>query len=226
YCLLAVGILIAMNVINLGVTQMSFVLGGLAVGLGFGLQELFANFVSGIILLFEQPLRIGDIVSIGDVTGTVTKIRIRATTVTDWDRKEYIIPNKELITGTFRNWTLSDSTNRIVIEVGVAYGSNTDQARRLLLDVCREHPKVLKDPLPSAVFDRFGDSALNLTLRCFLADFEDRLNVIHELHTAIDRKFKQAKIEIAFPQMDLHLRSIDKSTEPLPLRQSNPIAPE
>ncbi|HUG20709.1 MAG TPA: mechanosensitive ion channel domain-containing protein [Planctomycetaceae bacterium] len=226
YCLLAVGILIAMNVINLGVTQMSFVLGGLAVGLGFGLQELFANFVSGIILLFEQPLRIGDIVSIGDVTGTVTKIRIRATTVTDWDRKEYIIPNKELITGTFRNWTLSDKTNRIVIEVGVAYGSNTDQARRLLLDVCREHPRVLKDPLPSAAFDRFGDSALNLTLRCFLADFEDRLNVIHELHTAIDRKFKQAKIEIAFPQMDLHLRSIDKSTEPLPLRQSNPSASE
>jgi len=219
YILLAIGIAVGCGILGIGMTQVSILLGGLAVGLGFGLQEMFANFVSGIILLFEQPLRVGDIVTIGDVTGSVSRIRIRATTITDWDRKEFIIPNKEFIVGQFNNWTLTDSINRLVILVGVAYGSDTEKARELLLKVCAEHPEVMEDPGPSAVFDTFGDSALNITLRCYLPRLDNRLLTTHELHTAIDREFKQAGIEIAFPQMDLHLRSVDEINNPVPFSQ-------
>ena len=219
YILMAVGIAVGCGILGIGMTQISILLGGLAVGLGFGLQEMFANFVSGIILLFEQPLRVGDIVTISGVTGSVTRIRIRATTITDWDRKEHIIPNKEFIVGQFDNWTLTDTINRVVILVGVAYGGDTEKAREILLKICADHPEVMDEPTASAVFDAFGDSTLNITLRCYLPRLDNRLQTIHELHTAIDREFKKAKIEIAFPQMDLHLRSIDRITNPLPLSQ-------
>ncbi|MBD3676644.1 MAG: mechanosensitive ion channel [Planctomycetaceae bacterium] len=221
YIVMAIGITIGCGMLGIGLTQVSILLGGLAVGLGFGLQEMFANFVSGIILLFEQPLRVGDIVTIGDVTGSVSRIRIRATTITDWDRKEFIVPNKEFIVGQFNNWTLTDTINRVVILVGVAYGADTTKARELLLKVCADHPEVMDEPAPSAVFDAFGDSALNLTLRCYLPRLDNRLQTIHDLHTAIDREFKQAGLEIAFPQMDLHLRSIDQINNPLPLAQKS-----
>jgi potassium efflux system protein len=222
YIVLAIGIIIGCQFLHIGSTQLSIIAGGLAIGLGFGLQEMFANFISGIILLFEQPLRVGDIVTVGDVTGTVTRIRIRATTITDWDRKEFIIPNKELVVGRFNNWTLTDTINRVVILVGVAYGSDTERAKELLLKVCAEHPEVLDDPAPSAVFDLFGGSSLNITLRCYLPRLDNRLLTIHELHTAIDREFKKAGIEIAFPQMDLHLRSVDEIKNPIPLAQEVP----
>lgn len=226
YIVIAVGIAVTCSLIGIGMAQISWVLGGLAVGLGFGLQEMFANFVSGIILLFEQPLRVGDIVTLGDVTGSVTRIRIRATTITDWDRKEFVVPNKEFIVGKFNNWTLTDKINRVVILVGVAYGSDTERARGLLLKVCADHPEVMEDPAPSAVFDAFGGSSLNLTLRCYLPKLDNRLLTIHELHTAIDREFKAAGIEIAFPQMDLHLRSVDPIENPIPLAQETPTSPK
>ncbi|MDC0261633.1 mechanosensitive ion channel [Planctomycetaceae bacterium] len=219
YVVMAIGITIGCGMLGIGMTQVSILLGGLAVGLGFGLQEMFANFVSGIILLFEQPLRVGDIVTLGNVTGTVTRIRIRATTITDWDRKEFIVPNKEFIVGQFNNWTLSDTINRIVILVGVAYGSDTEKARHILLKICADHPEILDEPISSAVFDGFGDSTLNFTVRCFLPKLENRLQTIHELHTAIDQEFRKADIEIAFPQRDLHLRSIDQINNALPLTQ-------
>jgi potassium efflux system protein len=179
----------------------------LGVGLGFGLQEVFANFICGLILLFERPIRVGDIVTVGDVTGVVSRIQIRATTVTNWDRKELIVPNKEFITGRMLNWTLSDPVNRVVVNVGIAYGSDTDRARELLLMIAREHPLIVNDPAPLVTFQEFGDSSLNLVLRCFLPDPDHRLQVIHDLHTAIHRIFKQEGVEIAFPQRDLHLRS-------------------
>lgn len=221
YIVMAIGITIGCGMLGIGMTQVSILLGGLAVGLGFGLQEMFANFVSGLILLFEQPLRVGDIVTLGDVTGSVTRIRIRATTITDWDRKEFIVPNKEFIVGQFNNWTLSDTINRVTITVGVAYGSDTEKARELLLKVCADHPEVMDDPQASAIFDLFGNSTLNFSLRFFLPRLDNRLQTIHEMHTAIDREFKEAGIEIAFPQMDLHLRSIDQIHNPLPLSQPN-----
>ncbi len=170
---------------------------------------MFANFVAGLIILFERPVRVGDIVTVDDVTGVVSRVRIRATTITNWDRKEFVVPNKEFITGKVLNWTLSDQVNRVVINVGVAYGSETEQARNLLLNIAQDHPLLMKDPPPQATFEGFGDSSLNLVLRAYLPGFENRLNVIHELHTAIHEQFTAAGLEIPFPQRDLHVRSID-----------------
>jgi potassium efflux system protein len=175
--------------------------------LGFGLQEIFANFVSGLILLFERPIRIGDVITLEDVTGTVTRIQIRATTITDWDRKELVVPNKDLITGRLLNWTLGDRVNRLVINVGVAYGSDTRQVHELLLQIADQHPDVLEDPAPLVTFEAFGDSTLNFVLRCYLSSLGDRLPTLHDLNSAIHEQFATAGIEIAFPQRDLHIRS-------------------
>jgi potassium efflux system protein len=209
YVLAAIGIIVAFNIIGVGWSKVQWLVAALSVGIGFGLQEIIANFFCGLILLFERPIRVGDIVTVGDVMGTVSRIRIRATTITNWDRMEYIVPNKELITGRLLNWTLSNTVNRIVINVGAAYGSDTEKARELLLKVAAEHPLIMDDPAPLATFEGFGDSTLNLVLRCYLPDFANRLNTIHELHVAVDKAFKEAGIEIAFPQMDIHFRTSD-----------------
>lgn len=208
YLIIVIGTVMAFNAIGIGWAKVQWLAAALTVGLGFGLQEIFANFVSGLIILFERPVRIGDVVTIGDVSGVVSRIQIRATTITDWDRKEYIVPNKEFVTGRLLNWTLSDKTNRVVIDVGVAYGDDTQLARELLLKVAANHPDVLEDPSPIATFEQFGDSTLNLKLRCYLPNLDNRLRSITELHEGIDREFKAASIEIAFPQQDLHIRTM------------------
>ncbi|MCA9204567.1 MAG: mechanosensitive ion channel, partial [Planctomycetales bacterium] len=213
YAILCVGIVAISNILAVDWDRLQWLLAALGVGLGFGLQEIFANFVCGLILLFERPIRVGDIITLDDVTGTVTRIRMRATTITNWDRKELIVPNKELITGRLLNWTLSNQVNRLTIEVGIAYGSDTALAHRLLLKVADENRLVLKEPPPIATFEGFGDSTLNFTLRCFLPDLENRLTAIHELHTEIDQAFREAEIEIAFPQRDLHIRSMPTRIE-------------
>jgi potassium efflux system protein len=180
----------------------------MTVGLGFGLQEIFGNFISGLIILMERPVRIGDTVTVGDITGTVTRIQIRATTIRDWDRKELVVPNKEFITGKLINWSLSDPILRLVIPVGIAYGSDTKLAHETLLKVAAEHPNVLDEPEPKSLFMGFGDSSLMFELRVFIPSVEYYIPVIDEVHTAIDEAFRKAKIEIAFPQRDLHVRSI------------------
>ena len=176
-------------------------------GLGFGLQEIFANFVSGLILLFERPIRIGDTVTIGDTNGTVSKIRIRATTVTDWNRKEIVIPNREFITGQVINWTLSDQVMRLVLRVGIAYGSDVHRAKQILLEVAANNRRVLEDPKPRAWFWEFGDSSLNFEIRVFVKDIDDWVMTRDSMHFEIDAAFREAGIEIAFPQRDLHIRS-------------------
>ncbi|MBN1908401.1 MAG: mechanosensitive ion channel [Pirellulales bacterium] len=208
YLIVLIGILVACNVLGLSWNKVQWLIAAVGVGLGFGLQEIFANFVSGLIILFERPVRVGDIVTVDDVTGVISRIRIRATTITNWDRKELIVPNKEFITGRVLNWTLSDRVNRVVINVGVAYGSDTELATELLLKIATEHPRVLEDPAPRVTFEGFGDSALTFVLRCFLPSLEKRLDVIHSLHTSIDKAFREAGIEIAFPQRDVHVRTI------------------
>jgi len=208
YAFLLAGVIVACNFIGIHWNSVQWLVAALTVGLGFGLQEIFANFVSGLIILFERPVRIGDLVTIDNVSGCVSKIQIRATTITDWDRKEYIVPNKEFVTGKVLNWTLSDRTNRIIINVGVAYGTDTEKALELLAQVTDENPLLLKEPAPVISFEGFGESSLNLVLRCFLPNFDHRLKVITQLHMAIERRFREAGIEIAFPQRDLHIKSL------------------
>lgn len=209
YAIVLFGVILAFNAISIGWSKVQWLATALTFGLAFGLQEIFANFVAGLILLAERPLRVGDVVTVDDVTGVVARIRIRATTIRNWDRKEYVIPNKDFITGRMLNWTLSDNINRIVINVGVAYGSNVKLAKELLLKICNDHPLILDDPMSVVSFEGFGDNSLSLVVRTFLPDMANRLQVIDELHTTIDQVFREANIEIAFPQRDLHLRSID-----------------
>lgn len=209
YIIIIVGLIWAFNTIGIGWSKVQFLAAAVSVGLGFGLQEIFANFVSGLILLFERPLRAGDIVTVGDVSGRVVQIKTRATTILDWDGKELIVPNKEFITGKVLNWTLTSSVNRIVITVGIAYGADVKQAKNVILDVTHQHPLIVEDPAPTVTFDSFGDSSLNLTVRCFLPNLDNRLSVIHELHEAIHERLSAAGIEIPFPQRDLNVRSID-----------------
>lgn len=209
YLIILLGVILSFNAISVGWSKVQWLATALTFGLAFGLQEIFANFVAGLILLFERPIRIGDVVTVDDISGVVSRIRIRATTITNWDRKEYVIPNKEFITGRMLNWTLSDKVNRVVINVGIAYGSDVDKAKELLLQVCTDHPLTLDDPAPRATFEGFGDNTLNFVIRTYLPDLDNRLAVIDALHTNINRAFRDAKIEIAFPQRDLHLRSVD-----------------
>lgn len=207
YLLIGLGIILAFGAIGVGWSKVQWLVAALGVGLGFGLQEIFANFISGLILLFERPMRVGDTVTIGDVSGTVAQIRIRATTITNWDRKELVVPNKEFITGKLINWTLSDNVLRLVIPVGIAYGSDTQKTIEILSRLAQDHPKVLADPAPIAVFVGFGDSTLNFDLRVFVPSPDFYLSVRHDLLVAIDRAFQEANITLAFPQRDLHIRS-------------------
>ena len=207
YVIVMVGLIVAGGTIGLHWNQIQWMATALTFGLAFGLQEVFANFVAGIIILFEQPVRVGDVVEIDGVTGIVTRIRIRATTITNWDRKDYIVPNKEFITGKLLNWTRSDEIVRVTVTVGVAYGSDTELAKRLLQETVDEHPEVLDDPPTIICFDAFGDNSLNFTVRVFVKTYERRMHIAHDLHMEIDRKFREAEIEISFPQRDLHIRS-------------------
>ncbi len=204
YAITTIGIILAFNTIGFRWSSVQWLIAALGVGLGFGLQEIVANFICGLIVLFERPFRVGDTVTIGETDGTVARIRIRATTIVDWDRKELIVPNKEFITGRLINWSLSDPVTRFKIYVGIAYGSDTELAEKLLLKVLHENPMVLNDPKPSAYFLGFGDNSLNFELRLFINNIDYRLPVQHELHKAIDREFRKAGIVIAFPQRDVH----------------------
>jgi potassium efflux system protein len=214
YIVAMVGLVITFNALGLQWSSVQWLVAALSVGLGFGLQEIVANFVSGVILLFEQPIRVGDVVTVDGTTGTVSKIRIRATTIINYDRQELVIPNKTFITGQLINWTLSDTVNRVLITVGVSYGSDTRQAMELIRQAAQEHPNVLDDPAPMITFEAFGDNSLTLNLRAYLGDLERRLATITELHQAILDKFREADIEISFPQRDVHLTTI----EPLELK--------
>ncbi|MGB5748541.1 MAG: mechanosensitive ion channel domain-containing protein [Desulfobacterales bacterium] len=207
YAITAIGFLLAFNTIGFRWSSVQWLVAALGVGLGFGLQEIVANFICGLIVLFERPFRVGDTVTIGEVNGTVSRIRIRATTIIDWDRKELIVPNKEFITGQLINWSLSDPIVRFSISVGIAYGSDTELAEKLLLKVLHETPMVLQDPKPTAYFLGFGDNSLNFQLRLFINNIDHRLPVQHELHKAVDREFRKAGIVIAFPQRDVHFDS-------------------
>jgi potassium efflux system protein len=208
------GALLVISMLGGSWGQVQWLIAALGVGIGFGLQEIVANFISGLIILFERPIRVGDFVSVGDTDGHVTRIQIRATTIQTRDRKELLVPNKEFITGRLLNWSLSDQVTRIVIAIGVAYGSDVDQAMILITEAAKENSHVLPEPPPFTAFECFGDNSLNLNLRCFIDSIDYRLSTISELHQAINRKLNAAGIVIAYPQRDLHL----DTTRPLDIR--------
>jgi potassium efflux system protein len=216
YTIALVGSIIALGSIGADWSKLQWLVAALGVGIGFGLQEIVANFISGLIILLERPVRVGDIVTVGDTSGTVTRVQIRATTIRTWDRQELLVPNKEFITGRVLNWTLSDEIIRIHFIVGIAYGSDVEKALALIDEAARENETVLEDPLPLVTFEGFGDNSLNLGLRCFVPTLNRRLETVTALHRAINDKFNAAGIVIAFPQRDVHL----DTTRPLDVRLS------
>lgn len=191
-------------------SQVQWLVAAVSVGLGFGLQEIFANMVSGIILLFERPIRVGDTVTVGDISGKVCRIQMRATTIIDWDQKELIVPNKTFITDKLVNWTLTDTVTRVVIPVGVSYDSDDELVIKLFKQVIKDSPLVLDDPEPSVYFLGFGDSSLDFDLRVYVRELGDRLPAIDDLHRRIRVAFKEHNIEIPFPQRDLHIRTTEQ----------------
>lgn len=211
YLIITIGFIFIIQSLGVGWGQVQWLVAALGVGLGFGLQEIFANFISGIIILFERPVRIGDTVTLGELTGTVSRIRIRATTITDWDNKEIIIPNKSFITDKLINWTLSDSILRVIIPIGVAYGTDTRLAYEVIWDVATNNTRVLREPQSQLFFLGFGDSSLNFELRVFVGELADKLKVTHELHMAINDAFNEHGIVIPFPQRDVHVQPIAES---------------
>lgn len=214
YAVGVVGAVVFLSLIGLQWNSIQWLVAAMTVGLGFGLQEIFANFVSGLIILFERPIRVGDTVTVGDTVGTVSKLRIRATTITDWDCRELIVPNREFVTNRLVNWTLSDKILRAILRVGIAYGSDTEKAERLLREAAAAHPLVLKSPSPVVFFCSFGDNSLNFELRVYLHGIENYMKVQHEMNMAIDKIFREHNISIAFPQRDTHL----ETTRPLDIR--------
>ena len=221
YLLIIIGASIAFASLGMSWSKLQWLFTALSVGLGFGMQEIFGNFVSGIIILFERPVRVGDMVTIGSFNGTVSKIRIRATTLIDNDRKEVIVPNKAFITERVVNWALTSSMTRLVISVGVAYGSDLELVKRLLLQAAEENEAVLKDPAPAAYFLTFGASTLDHELRVYVGQLSDRIRTIDALNRRIDELFMANNIEIAFNQLDIFIKNqatneeVKWGTEPL-----------
>ena len=199
YLIIAIGFICIANKLGGSWSQVQWLVAALSVGLGFGLQEIFANLVSGIILLFERPIRVGDTVTISNVTGKVSRIQMRATTLIDPDQKELIVPNKTFITSQLINWTLSDSTTRIVIPIRISYGSDVELAHKVMIETVRSTPLVLEDPAPGVVFTGFGESAMEFSIRVFVSELAHRLQVTHKLLGNLEKALRENNIQIPYP---------------------------
>jgi potassium-dependent mechanosensitive channel len=210
YTLITIGFIGIANELGGSWSQVQWLVAALSVGLGFGLQEIFANLVSGIILLFERPIQVGDTVTIGTVTGKVSRIQMRATTLLDMDQKEHVVPNKTFITSPLVNWSLTDPITRVVIPVGIAYGSDVELAHKVMLDTVLSTPLILTDPAPSVFIVGFGDNSLDFSVRIFVSELSHRLPVSHDLYIRLEKALREHKIEIPFPQRDIHIRSFEQ----------------
>ena len=205
YVIIALGFALALGVLGLDLTRVTVLVGAFGVGIGFGLQSVVNNFVSGLILLFERPVHVGDIVEVGELSGEVSRIGIRASTVRTWQGAEIIVPNAQLVTERVTNWTLSDRTRRIDLRVGVDYGSAPEKVVEVLEGVGRAHPQVLKDPAPQAVFIAFGDSSINFELRAWTNRFERWPKIQTELAVAVYAALPAAGMTLPFPQREVRI---------------------
>jgi len=208
YSLVLIGFLLAASLAGIELKNFAVLAGAFGIGIGFGLQDIVNNFVSGLILLFERPVKVGDGVLIDGEYGSVIKIGMRSTVVETLDQAELIVPNSHMISQKVTNWTLSNRRVRLVVPVGVAYGSNLDLVLSILFEAGQQHPDVLKEPQPSPIFVQFGDSSLDFELRVWISNVDMRPRVKSELLLFIDKRFRETDVEIPFPQRDLHLRSI------------------
>ena len=217
YLIVSLGVLAFLSTLGLRWDRLQWLVAALGVGIGFGLQEIIANFISGLIILFERPIRVGDLVTVGDSSGEVIRIRIRATTIRDFDGKELLVPNKEFVTGRLLNWTLSNTDIRMSLEVGIAYGSDVRKAVAILEDILANHEMILDKPEPDVLFREFGDNSLNLIARYFFSDVEQRAYLLSDLHLKVNDAFAEAGIVIAFPQIDVHFDREKGSEDLMPM---------
>ena len=211
YVMFVIAALVALSVAGFDFSNIAIIAGALSVGIGFGLQNIVNNFVSGLILLFERPVRKGDWVQVGTTEGYVQDIRIRSTRILTFDRSDVIVPNSELISNQVTNFMLGDIRGRAVVRVGVAYGSDTEKVRFILTQVAEQNELVVKDgtsPRPMVLFRGFGDSSLDFELRVHLYDVDRRLSTISNINFAIDKAFREEGIEIPFPQRDVHVKTL------------------
>ncbi|MGI9383165.1 MAG: DUF3772 domain-containing protein [Methyloligellaceae bacterium] len=215
YVGIVIAVMLAVSYIGADFSDLAIVAGALSVGIGFGLQTVVNNFVSGIILLAERPIKVGDWIVVGNEEGHVRRINVRATEIETFERSHVIIPNSSLIGGEVKNWMLRSPVGRVEVIVGVSYGSDPEQVREILLDVARAHERVLERPEPFVRFMDFGASSLDFSLRSFVANIDDALEVRSDLRFAIFAAFRDAGIEIPFPQRDINLRDIDRLEEAL-----------
>ncbi len=208
YTLIAVGFYVAFQLVGVDLSSLAIIAASLGVGIGFGLQNIINNLVSGIIILAERPISIGDRIEVAGVAGRVTKIQLRSTTVVTNDNITMIVPNADFISNTVTNWSHGDPKVRIRVPVGVAYGSDLKLLQRLLLEAAAEHPKALRDPSPVVLFTEFGDSSLNFELGVWTQEMTATpIHFTSEMNFIIDQKLRENDIEIPFPQRDLHVRS-------------------
>ncbi len=208
YLIVGVGFVVTLSTLGVSWDKLQWLVAALSVGLGFGLQEIFANFISGLIILFERPVRIGDVVTIGNLSGTVSRIRIRATTITDFDRKEIIVPNKTFVTDQLINWSLNDTVTRVIIRIGVAYETDLPLARRLMMEAVRENPRVLHEPEPQLFFLSISASTFDYELRFHVRELGDRNASTDEILTRIALSFREHKVEMAFNQVEVTLKNL------------------
>lgn len=223
YIIVGTGVVMGLATLGVSWDKLQWLVAALSVGLGFGLQEIFANFISGLIILFERPIRIGDTITIGNLHGTVSRIRIRATTVTDFDRKEIIIPNKTFVTDQLINWSLSDNVTRVVLTYGVAHGSDMPKVHQLLRQAADENPRVLSDPEPQVFCLSYGQHSLNFELRIFVNDLVDRLFAADEVNCRVDELFREAGVRIAYEQMDVWLHP--DNGDSVKIQSAKPLTP-
>ena len=208
YTLIAIGFYVAFQAVGLDLSSLAIVAASVGVGVGFGLQNIINNFVSGIIILAERPISIGDRIDVAGVAGRVTKIQLRSTTVVTNDNITMIVPNADFISNTVTNWSHGDPKVRIRVPIGVAYGSDLKLLQRLLLEAAEEHPKALRDPSPVVLFMEFGDSSLNFELGVWTQEMTATpIHFTSQMNFIIEQKLRENAIEIPFPQRDLHVRS-------------------
>jgi small-conductance mechanosensitive channel len=217
YVFFATGLLIGLQIIGLNLNSLAFLGGAFGIGIGFGLQNIASNFASGLILLMERPIKVGDRIEVGGLNGDVIRIGGRSTWVRTNDNLIIIVPNAEFTTNRVTNWTANDRSVRFSFPIGVAYGSNLDVARTLLLNIARQNPDVMREPAPEVLLTGFGDSSINLDLRVWtITKMQTPSSLKSDLYFEIARQFTANGIEMPFPQRDVHVKSIP------PLRRSTP----